>query len=417
MEAIPDLVHRSDCRVCGHAGLAEILSLGQSPLANAFLESPAEFAAERRFPLDLYYCDRCGLLQLLDVVNPELLFRHYLYMTGISTTIAGHNRDYSRTLVDMLRLGPDDLVVEIASNDGSLLRCFKDLGVQTLGVEPASNLSARANAEGIETVNEFFSESFAESLASARRPARVVAANNVLAHVDDPAGFLRGCRRIIADDGLITIEVPYVRALLERVEYDTVYHEHLSYFSVTSILRLAERAGLRAARIDRLPIHGGSLRVYLSRSEGAHDPGALAIEREERAPGGAANLDRHRQLARDTMRHRDELRRLLIELRDAGKRVVGYGAPAKGNTLLNYCEIDTSLLPYTVDKNPLKVGLLTPGMHIPVRDVSAIMTDVPPPDYLLVLAWNFADEVMQQQAAHRARGGQFIVPIPGPKVV
>jgi len=409
-----DLVRRSDCRICGHTALEEILHLGQSPLANAFLASPAEFAAERRFPLDLYFCDRCGLLQLLDVVNPELLFRHYVYMTGISTTIAHHNREYASTLVEMLGLTPNDLVVEIASNDGSLLKCFQALGVRILGVEPATNIAARATADGVETVNEFFSNALAESLAASRQPARVIAANNVLAHVDDPADFLRGCRRLLADDGLITIEVPYVRALLERIEYDTVYHEHLSYFSVTSMLRLAERANLRAARIDRLPVHGGSLRVYLSRTPGPHDAGALEIEREERAAGGAANLERHRQLARDTERHRRELRGLLEDLRAQGKKVAGYGAPAKGNTLLNYCDIDTSLMRYTADKNPLKVGLFTPGMHIPVREVSVIEQDRP--DYLLVLAWNFADEVMEQQAAHRARGGRFIIPIPGPKI-
>lgn len=413
----PELVHRTDCRVCGSASLERILQLGPMPLANAFLRSESEFANERQYPLDLHFCNHCRLLQLLDVVHPDVLFRHYLYVTGTSTTIAEHNRGYARTVCDLLHLGSGDLVVEIASNDGSLLRCFRSHGVDTLGIEPARNLAALATAAGIDTVSEFFSAALADSVRASRRPARVIAANNVLAHVDDPGDFLDGCRRLIADDGLITIEVPYVRDLLDRVEYDTVYHEHLSYFSMTSLLRLCERVGLAAVQVDQVKVHGGSLRLYLSRSATAHGPEAQALESAERAPGGAADVNRYRQFARDSQQHRTALRSLLEQLKASGARLAGYGAPAKGNTLLNYCGVDRRLLPFTVDKNPLKVGLFTPGMHIPVRDVSALVQDEPPPDFVLVLAWNFADEIMQQQAAHRARGGKFILPIPDPRVV
>ncbi len=413
----PELVHRRDCRGCGGTTLEKIIELGPQPLANSFLASEAEFAAERTYPLDLYFCGQCCLLQLLDVVDPDVMFRHYLYVTGTSTTIAAHNREYVSTLRDLLGLTGEDLVAEVASNDGSLLRCFRDIGTRTLGIEPARNLAASARASGIDTVNEFFSSNVGVELSAARGHARVVIGNNVLAHVDDPADFLDGCRRLVSADGLVTIEVPYVGELLERVEYDTVYHEHLSYFSVTSLLRLCERVGLWAVRIDRVPVHGGSLRLYLSRSAGAHGDATRAMEAAERSSGGAADAARYRTFADDVRAHRTAVVGMLHDLKAGGARLAAYGAPAKGNTLLNYCKIGRNLLPFTVDKNPLKVGLYTPGMHIPVRPVEALLEGPDSPDTVLILAWNFADEIIGQQAAFRARGGRFIVPIPAPRIL
>jgi novobiocin biosynthesis protein NovU/D-mycarose 3-C-methyltransferase len=408
------VVLRTTCRVCGSGELEPILSLGPSPLANSFLRSAAEFSGEPHYPLDLFYCAQCSLLQLLHVVDASVLFRHYLYVTGTSTTMAGHNRAYAQTVADLLSLKADDLVVEVASNDGSLLKCFQPRGVRTLGIEPARNLAAVATAAGVETINEFFNRSMAIQTRAAHGPARAIAANNVLAHVDDPVDFLAGCRELLSEDGLVTIEVPYVGALLDRLEYDTVYHEHLSYFSVRSLLHLCERVGLAAVRIDRVPVHGGSLRLYLSRSAGSHSPEVRTLEREEVA-AGITGADRYHRFARDVEAGRTELVALLQGLAADGKRVAGYGAPAKGNTLLNYCGVDTRLLPYTVDRNPLKVGLFTPGTHIPVRDVSTLSKERP--DYVLILAWNFADEIMDQQRAHREHGGRFILPVPRPQVV
>jgi novobiocin biosynthesis protein NovU/D-mycarose 3-C-methyltransferase len=412
----PAIARRAACRGCDGADLEEILSLGPTPLANAYLRSPDEFAGEPRFPLDLHYCRGCGLFQLLDVVDPEILFRHYLYVTGTSSTMASHNRAYARTLADLLGLRPGDLVVEVASNDGSLLQCFRALGASVLGVEPATNLAARAREAGVETVNEFFTSAVGETLRAGGRTARAVVANNVLAHVDDPLDFLRGCRALVADDGLVTIEVPYVRDLLDRLEYDTVYHEHLSYFSISALLRLCERAGLSAVRIDRVPVHGGSLRLYLSRAAAGHSAAVRALQADE-ARDGLLDPARYRRFADDVRAGREALLRLLEDLVARGRRVAAYGAPAKGNTLLNYCGIDTRLIPYTVDKNPLKVGLYLPGTHIPVRGVETLANGGPHPDYLVILAWNFADEIMEEQRAHRDRGGRFIVPVPRPKVV
>jgi hypothetical protein len=411
-----EVTHRTSCRVCESTNLERILSLGPSPLANAFLESTDQFAAERRYPLDLFFCHTCSLLQLLDVVDPEVLFRHYLYVTGTSATMAHHNEAYAGTLVDLLDLDADDLVVEVASNDGSLLRCFRERGVRTLGIEPARNLAAEASAAGIETLSEFFSSGVARALRAQRGAARAVVANNVLAHVDLPREFLSGCRELVADDGLIVIEVPYVGDLLDRVEYDTVYHEHLSYFSVTSLLALCDRVGLGVVRIDRLPVHGGSLRIYISRLADGHTAAVRELGADEQR-AGLHTVARYRRFAGDVESSRTSLVSLLEQLRAQGRQVVGYGAPAKGNTLLNYCGIDARLLPYTVDRNRRKVGLFTPGTHIPVRDVSALYEGVHDPDYVLILAWNFADEIMQQEHRYRDRGGRFIVPVPEAQVV
>jgi hypothetical protein len=416
-ETSPAVVRRrTSCRACGGQSLARVLDLGAQPLANAFLHSEAEFASEQRFPLELYHCAECGLAQLVHVVDPEVLFREYVYVTGTSDTIAHHNAGYAKTVVDLLGLSANDLVVEVASNDGSLLSCFARHGVPTLGVEPARNIAALARARGVETVNEFFDSRTAARVRAQYGPARAVIGNNVLAHVDEAADFLAGAASLLAPGGLVIVEVPYSAEMIERLEYDTIYHEHLCYFSVGALLRLCEAAGLTVQRIDRVPVHGGSIRVYAARQfeEPRHAREVLALAESERA-SGLTDTARIQRFAREVASGRDALRGLLSRLRDEGKRLAAYGAPAKGNTLLNYCGIGTDLIPYTVDKSPHKVGLLTPGMHIPVLPVDAIGERKP--DHLLVLAWNFADEIIAQQAAFRERGGRFIVPIPTPVIV
>ncbi len=405
---------RNTCRVCGSDRLTVFLSLGPMPLANAFLKSPDEFAGEPRYPLDLAFCSSCSLVQIVDVIDPRTLFSEYLYVTGISETIVASNRDHASALVKELKLGARDLVVDIASNDGSLLRCFQNAGVRTLGIEPAANIAEMARGGGIETMTMFFDGSAAEGVTDKYGRATVVIAKNVLAHVDDPADFLRGCRALAEESGVVSIEVPYLGDLLEKLEYDTVYHEHLSYFSMTSLLQLCERAGLTVERVQRVPVQGGSLRLHLrsSSADGSHSRDASDMAaREEGA--GFADLSRYERFANHVLRNREELRGLLQRAKGDGRSIAAYGAPAKGNTLLNFCRIDTSLVEYTVDRNPLKIGLFTPGTHLPVYSVSTLLERQP--DLTLLLAWNLADEIRDQQRDYEARGGRFIVPIPAPR--
>jgi hypothetical protein len=401
---------RTCCRACEGERLTPFLALGLQPLANAFLATPQEFAGEAAYPLDVYFCESCSLVQLLDVIDPEVLFRNYIYVTGTSDTVARHNVEYARTVTDFLQLGPRDLVVEAASNDGSLLKQFKTLGVSTLGVEPAVNIAEVARQNGIRTEARFFNTDTARGVRESYGKAKAVIANNVLAHVDDTIDFLRGAHHLLADGGMVIFEVPYLAELLERLEYDTVYHEHLCYFSVMALQKLCESAGLAIARIDRQPIHGGSLRVYAAAGTG-HCAQAMEMVHAERQ-AGLDSIERYRNFAADVETSRSLLQKLLCELRSQGRSVAAYGAPAKGNTLLNYCRIDTSFLPFTVEKNERKVGLYTPGMHIPVRPVSALLDEQP--DDVLILAWNFGSEIMSQQQAYRDRGGRFITPVPQP---
>jgi len=407
---------RRTCRACGNSELSLFLELGPTPLANSFLKSSDEFRTEKLYPLDVYFCGSCSLVQLLDVIDPEVLFREYVYVTGTSDTMETHNREYAQTVVDFLKLGPEDLVLEVASNDGSLLKSFKRHKVRTLGIEPATNIVAMARQSGIETLDEFFNSATAARVKEEYGSAKVVIGNNVLAHVDHTQDFLTGCKAVLADDGMAVFEVPYLRDLLDRLEYDTIYHEHLCYFSVTALVRLCSEVGLSVIRIDQRPVHGGSLRIYAGRKE--HYPDhcdevMVKVRSEHRA--GITGLARFEQFASDVEKNRLELRGLLYSLKKDGRSVAGYGAPAKGNTLLNYCQIGTDLIPYTVDKNPMKVGLYTPGMHIPVIGVDEIIARQP--DFVLILAWNFAAEIMNQQRQYHERGGRFIIPVPEPKVV
>lgn len=412
----PKYHNRQACRACGSEGLRSIIDLGPTPLANSFLRSEDEFAGEESFPLTVYFCEGCALVQLMEVVDPEILFRDYIYVTGTADSIVAHNKNYSATVTELLRLEPSDLVVEVASNNGQLLKCFQKHGVRVLGVEPATNIANMANDDGVETVNKFFSSETAPEIRSAYGPAKAVVGNNVLAHVDDTKDFLLGCKMLLADDGLVITEVPYLKEFVERTEFDTVYHEHLCYFGVNSLIRLCDAVGLSVRRIDEVAVHGGSIRMYAERAENGngHAAEVIAMANAEK-DAGLTSLETFEDFAGRVRGIRRDLVAMLDGLKAEGCTIAAYGAPAKGNTLLNYCGIDLSRLDFAVDKNALKVGMFTPGAHLPVLPVSALLERQP--DYVLILAWNFADEIIEQQGEYRARGGRFIIPIPEPRII
>jgi hypothetical protein len=404
------------CRSCGAGNLDLVLSLGSTPLANSLVVDAAA-GDEPRFPLDLVFCPTCALVQITETVPPEILFRDYLYFSSFSDTMLAHARELVGRFVAERGLGPLSLAVEIASNDGYLLQYYKQAGVPVLGIEPARNVARVAVEEkGIPTVTEFFGRSLAERLAEEGKRADVLHANNVLAHVADLPGFVAGIREILAADGVAALEFPYVGDMIDRCEFDTIYHEHLCYFSLSALVHLFDRSGLKALAVDRVPIHGGSLLLQVARAEAPLVPAAsvAALLAEENARG-MRSAEFYRGFARRVEGLRDDLRALLARLKSDGRTVAAYGAAAKGSTLLNTFGIGRDTLDFVADRSTHKQGRFMPGVRIPIVPPARLAEAMP--DYTLLLTWNFADEILAQQAEYRRRGGKFILPVPAVKIV
>jgi SAM-dependent methyltransferase len=404
------------CRVSGSTNLVPVLSLGETPLANS-LRTRAELdLPEPRFPLELVFCPESALLQLSSSVPPEALFSDYVYFSSFSDGMLRSASALVERVTRESRLDGSNLVVEIASNDGYLLQYYTQRGIPVLGIEPAANIAIVAGQRGIPTRCEFFGLDAARRLVLEGIRADVVHANNVLAHVPDLNGFAAGLRLLLANDGIALIEVPYVKDMLDKGEFDTIYHEHLFYFSLTALARLFERHGLIVADVERLPIHGGSLRVSLAHaSSRGSSSAAVASLLAEEAGWGVTTPAIYLAFAERVERIRRELRSLLARLKQEGRRIAAYGAAAKGSTLLNYCGIGHETLDYVVDRSTVKQGRYMPGARLLIQPPDRLLAD--PPDHVLLLAWNFAEEIMEQQAAYRRRGGRFILPVPAPHVV
>jgi len=400
------------CRFCGSKLARSVVDLGKSPLANAFLTAADLDRPEKFYPLHVFICDQCHLVQLQAFESPQNIFGHYLYFSSYSESWLDHCRAYADAMTRRYALDGSSLVVELASNDGGLLRFFQERGVPVLGIEPAANIAAVARQNGIPTEVAFFGRDEAARLVASGQSADLIAANNVLAHVPDLNDFVAGCSILLKRQGTATFEFPYLLNLIVECQFDTIYHEHFSYFSLAVAQRLFAKHGLQIFDVERLATHGGSVRVHVAHSGAnractAQCNDLLSAER-------AAGLDRfesYRKFADAVIDVKCALVKFLCEARRAGKTVAGYGAPAKASTLLNFCGVGRELLPYTVDRSTHKQGRYLPGVQIPIYEPEHILEAKP--DYVLILPWNIKDEITSQMAVVRSWGGKFVTAIPG----
>jgi 2-polyprenyl-3-methyl-5-hydroxy-6-metoxy-1,4-benzoquinol methylase len=385
-------------------------------LANSFLtREELQSIKEPKYPLDVFFCEQCGLVQIGYVVSPDALFKAYIYFSATSDLVHKHADYLAKSFQKRFGLNEKSQVVEIASNDGTVLQYFKKTGVKTLGVEPAKNIAKVAEESGIETFNDFFNDTTSQKIKDKYGAADVILGRHVFAHVPEIHGFVKGLKNLLSDHGAIAIEAPYLIDFIEKNEFDTVYHEHYSYLSVRSMSYLFNRYNMEVFDAERVAIHGGSI-IYFIGHKGKHQVNAGVTDLIKAELG--KRLDKketYAAFAERASKIKADLLALLKKLKASGKKIAAYGAPAKGNTLLNYCGITTDLVEYTVDKSPYKQNLYTPGAHLPVYHPDKLVKDLP--DYVLLLAWNFADEILEQQKAYRGKGGKFILPIPEVRIV
>ncbi len=404
------------CRICAKPLKHSFADLGMSPLCESFLPADKLDEMEPFFPLHAYVCDDCFLVQLKEYVSPSHIFTEYAYFSSYSTSWVAHAKSYCEMIKHRLGLGPDSLAVELASNDGYLLQHFIALGVPVLGIEPAANVAKAAIDKGVPTRVEFFGETYAQTLAGEGMMADLIIGNNVLAQVPDVNDFVAGIAQLLKPEGVVTLEFPHIERLMAENQFDTIYHEHFSYFSLGTIEKLAARHRLKVFDVEELPTHGGSIRVYLAHATSTRPltnrvAGVLGRE----VARGLRSVDTYTKFDANVRQTKRRLLSFLISAKNAGKRICGYGAPGKGNTLLNYCGIGTDFIDFTVDRNPYKHGRFTPGMHIPIRPVEAI--EAARPDYILILPWNLKTEIISQMRFVKDWGAKFIVPIPEVTVI
>ena len=405
----------SRCLVCKSAAVEKFLDLGRTALANRFLAGEELYLPEPKFPLVVGFCHACTHVQLTEIVPPGALFTDYLYVSSASDLLKTHLHELSDVVINRFNLGRDDLVVDLGCNDGTLLQGFQRYGVRTLGVDPARNLAELTKAAQIERYVGFFGSKSAEEIKTRWGLARIIIATNTFPHIPDLSDFVAGLNTLLAPGGAVVLEMHYLLDLIEQGAFDTIYHEHVSYWALKPLVTLFETVGMEVVLAERLPLHHGQLRVTIRRKgEAPAHPSVEEILEDERAKG----LDQFRTYGIFTRRVAEikrTLRGSLLGLRSDGKRIAGYGAPAKASTLLEYLGLGVEVLQYIVDRSPLKQGRYTPGLHIPVVSPDRLVVDRP--DYVLLLAWNFVDEIIHQQTAYRMLGGKFIVPVPQIRII
>lgn len=404
------------CRLCKAKNLKRVLDLGESPLPNALLKKSQLTKPEPIFPLKVNFCTNCGQLQLSHVVPPELMFINYAYVSSTSPVMVDHFEKYAKLVFKKLKLKRGNLVVEIGSNDGVLLKNFKKLGAKVLGIDPARNIAALATKEGVPTLPHFFSARLAKQVAKKYGKAKVITGNNVFAHIHDLDEVVKSVKELLDESGVFIIEFPYLVDFLDNNVFDSIYHEHLSYLSVRPLDKFFKSFGMQIFDCERTPVQGGSIRIFVKKQGGKYKltknvTNLLDLEGEK----GLDRIQTYLKFAKKVEKSKKYLNNLLEKLKKQNKKIVGYGAPGRSTTLLNYFGINNKILGYIVDDNPHKIGLYTPGTHIPIFAISQIQKTNP--DYLLILSWNFAQPIIKKMDSYKKSGGSFIIPIPKPDVV
>lgn len=429
-EAKTTIITRDDCRLCGQINLALVWSFGSTPLANSYLlptevDTPEVFA-----PLEVYYCPDCHLMQLKDVVHPDLLFRNYLYVSSTSPSFVAHFADYARTLIKRFTLTAADLVVDIGSNDGVLLRPLQEAGVRTLGIDPAQNIAAKATAAGITTLPEYFTPAVAKKVRQKYGAASIITANNVFAHTDDIHTFVAAVDELLAADGAFVFEVQYLGTLVRDNLFDIVYHEHTNYYHLTPLVAYFASKDMVVFDVEQPLVHGGSLRVYVCRASASHAAETTGNQRvakllAQEQQQGLNTISVYQDFSKKIAQNKQKLRQIIDTAKAEGKTIVGFGAPAKATTLMYAFGLTNNDLAFIVDDAPLKQGRVMPGTHVPIYSSDALYEDsaafaaasAPKADYCIILAWNFADAIMKNHPQFAQRGGKWILPTPEPRVV
>ena len=404
------------CRICGNKNLKKFLSLGKTPLANSFLSKEDLSKEEKKFPLELCFCEKCKLVQLTYIVPSEDMFSNYVYLSSTTKTFQIHFAKMAEDITKEFKLGENSLAVDIGSNDGILLKGFKKFGVRIIGVEPAANVAQIAEKGGIETINDFFSEKVVTEIIRGKGKADVITATNVFAHIDDIDGVISNVKHLLKEDGIYVIEIQYFVDTIEQMTFDNIYHEHMSYYTLSSLDYFFRKHGMEIFKAEKVDTHGGSLRVFAKQKGSGHKVDSSVnriLEHEKKI--GIGDFSLYNNFGEKVYGARDNLVRYIMDIKKQGRKIAGYGAPAKSNTLLNFCGIGKDEIDFIVEDNALKQGLYAPGTHIPV--VNPKMLDEKKPDYILILAWNFADEILSKTKKYSESGTKFIIPLPEPRIV
>jgi len=404
------------CRVCKSTKLITVLQFGMTPLANAFLKEDQLDLPEVFYPLEVYFCENCTFLQLGHVVSPVVLFKNYVYVSSTSPVFVNHFKEFASQMIKRFNLNKKSLVIDIGSNDGILLKPFKEHGVRVLGIEPATHIAEMAKMDGIDTEAKFFSINLAKQIVRRRGKAKIVTATNVFAHIDDLDEVMGGVTEMLSDDGVFITESPYLVDFLKKNYFDLVYHEHLSYWAVKPLIKLFNRFGMTVVDVQKVSAHGGSIRVFAVKGRNFKEVNKrVEAFQDLEQKMKLSNISTYFNFANKILRNRRKLVNLLTDLKLRGNRIAAYGAPAKGNTLLNYFKIGREFIDYIVDDSPFKQGLFTPGTHIPVVSPAKLKQDNP--QYLFILAWNFADSIINRHEWFKNKNGKFIIPVPSPKII